>query len=118
MIAPTELFALLSDETRFRSLLLLHNKKELCVCELQHILGGIQPKISRHLALLRRSGLVLDRRKGQWVYYRINPKLPSWSQDMLTQLSAELKKREPYRSDFKKLEKLSCEQLCTSKNGC
>ena len=53
MITPTELFTLLSDQTRLRCILLLIKEKEVCVCEFTHILNSIQPKISRHLAYLR-----------------------------------------------------------------
>jgi len=51
----------------------------------------IQPKISRHLALLRSLGLLQDRRQGQWVYYSINPNLPDWCVEVLNTLkNAEL----------------------------
>jgi ArsR family transcriptional regulator len=46
-------------------------------------LDDSQPKISRHLAQLRSSGLLLDRRQGQWVYYRLNPELPAWVHEIL-----------------------------------
>ncbi|MNF06466.1 HTH-type transcriptional repressor AseR [compost metagenome] len=46
-------------------------------------LDDSQPKISRHLAQLRSSGLLLDRRQGQWVYYRLNPDLPGWVREVL-----------------------------------
>jgi ArsR family transcriptional regulator len=46
-------------------------------------LDDSQPKISRHLAQLRSSGLLLDRRQGQWVYYRLNPQLPAWVHEVL-----------------------------------
>ena len=75
---PLTFYKALADDTRLRSLLLIQREGELCVCELMAALDEIQPKISRHLALLRRVGLVLDRRQGQWVYYRINPALPDW----------------------------------------
>ncbi|MGZ5011087.1 MAG: transcriptional regulator, partial [Methylobacter sp.] len=42
-----------------------------------------QPKISRHLAQLRQSNLLLDSREGQWVYYQINPELPAWVFEIL-----------------------------------
>lgn len=103
MIAPDELFNLLSDQTRLRCLLLLQREGELCVCELGHVIGSLQPKISRHLALMRRSGLLLDERKSQWVYYRINPKLNPWIQQVLATTLTGLKNLEPYRSDFKKM---------------
>ena len=82
-IQTNQLFQLLSDETRLRSLLLLLQEGELCVCELTHALGESQPKISRHLATLRDAGVVTDRRQGQWIYYQINPALPEWAQEIL-----------------------------------
>ena len=83
MITPTEVFKSLADETRVRAILLIAEQGELCVCELMCALGDSQPKISRHLAQLRSNGLLLDRRQGQWVYYRLNPSLPEWVQVML-----------------------------------
>lgn len=83
MITPPEVFKSLADETRARATLLIVNQGELCVCELMCALEDSQPKISRHLAQLRSSGLLLDRRQGQWVYYRLNPELPGWVHDLL-----------------------------------
>jgi len=83
MITPPDLFKSLADETRARAALLIAEQGELCVCELMCALGDSQPKISRHLAQLRTSGLLLDRRQGQWVYYRLNPQLPGWVHDLL-----------------------------------
>ncbi|MBA6100248.1 metalloregulator ArsR/SmtB family transcription factor [Pseudomonas juntendi] len=83
MITPPEVFKCLADETRTRATLLIASLGELCVCELMCALDDSQPKISRHLAQLRGSGLLLDRRQGQWVYYRLNPELPAWVSDML-----------------------------------
>lgn len=83
MITPPEVFKSLADETRTRATLLIAHQGELCVCELVCALDDSQPKISRHLAQLRSSGLLLDRRQGQWVYYRLNPDLPVWVTEML-----------------------------------
>lgn len=83
MITPPEVFKSLADETRARATLLIANQGELCVCELMCALDDSQPKISRHLAQLRSSGLLLDRRQGQWVYYRLNPNLPAWVHEIL-----------------------------------
>ncbi|MCQ4272062.1 metalloregulator ArsR/SmtB family transcription factor [Pseudomonas kuykendallii] len=83
MITPPEVFRNLADETRARATLLIASQGELCVCELVCALDDSQPKISRHLAQLRSSGLLRDRRQGQWVYYRLNPELPAWVQEML-----------------------------------
>ncbi len=81
----TSLFKALSDETRLLSLLLLQSQGELCVCELMVALDESQPKISRHLAQLRKTGLLSDRRQGQWVFYRISSSLPDWSRNILEQ---------------------------------
>jgi ArsR family transcriptional regulator len=83
MITPTQLFKCLSDETRLRCVVLLRKEGRLCVCELTHALDLLQPKISRHLAQLRQSNLLLDSREGQWVYYQINPELPAWAFEIL-----------------------------------
>lgn len=80
---PTQLFKCLSDETRLKLLLLIHAEQELCVCELTCALEDIQPKISRHLAQLKKHGLLLDRKQKQWVYYRVNPALADWIQTLL-----------------------------------
>ena len=64
------LFAALSDRTRLR-LLNLMNGREVCVCYFVEILRQSQPKISRHLAYLRRAGVVAARREGKWMHYRI-----------------------------------------------
>lgn len=79
-----QLFHLLSDSTRLRCVLLMASEGELCVCELTHALEMIQPKISRHLALLREAGLVTTRRQGQWIFYRLDRRLPSWATTIVT----------------------------------
>lgn len=81
------LFKALADETRLRCVLLIQLEGELCVCELMAALEEVQPKISRHLALLKQHQLLLDRRQGQWIYYRINPELPTWIKNLLTQVA-------------------------------
>ncbi|WOL25945.1 metalloregulator ArsR/SmtB family transcription factor [Pseudomonas fragi] len=83
MLSPAALFKCLSDETRARATLLIAREGEICVCELVCALDESQPKVSRHLAQLRGCGLLLDRRQGQWVYYRLNPQLPDWVRSVL-----------------------------------
>ena len=65
-------FHALADETRLRVLELLRTG-ERCVCELSAGAGVTQPRLSYHLRALREAGILLDRRQGRWVYYRINP---------------------------------------------
>jgi len=68
MIEMVDLLKALADETRLRIMALLC-KKEMCVCELCEVLEESQPKVSRHLAMLRSMGLVQDERRSQWVFY-------------------------------------------------
>ena len=75
----TDFFKCLSDPTRLSIVQLLLQHDEICVCELTDYLQLSQPKISRHLALLRTHGVLMDQRKGQWVYYRLHPELPDWA---------------------------------------
>ncbi|HGS4673733.1 MULTISPECIES: metalloregulator ArsR/SmtB family transcription factor [Vibrio] len=83
MFDPILLYKALSEETRLKSLLLMQKKGELCVCDLMQALNLSQPKVSRHLAELRKHELVLDERRGKWVYYRINPALVPWVKQVL-----------------------------------
>lgn len=94
-----QLFKALSDTTRLRCLMLLVNHDELCVCELTHTLSLPQPKISHHLATLRRAGLVTDRKAGLWVYYRLNTELPEWVSEVLHSSAAGVATEEPYGAD-------------------
>ncbi len=106
-ITADSLFASLANDTRLRSLMLLMGHDELCVCELTHALGVAQPHISRHLALLRESGLVTDRRKGLWVHYRINPDLPDWVVSVLRDSFDGVSDQYPFRDDAAALTKMA-----------
>lgn len=66
------MFRAFSDPTRLRILSLL-KAGELCVCDLVRVIGVPQPKVSRHLAYLRKAGLVTSRKQGLWMYYRLAP---------------------------------------------
>lgn len=79
----TLLFKSLADESRLLVVLLLLDKGELCVCDLQSALQISQPKMSRHLAELRKQGLLQGDRRGKWVYYRLDNALPQWVMDIL-----------------------------------
>ena len=68
-------FSALADPTRLATLRLLWDGEEHCVCELMPKLGATQSRMSRHMATLKATGLVTDRRDRQWVRYRINPDL-------------------------------------------
>lgn len=93
----------LADRTRLRILMLLADGSELCVCELTQALELVQPKISRHLAILRESGLLRDRRAGLWVYYRLHPELPDWAREVVSALKSGSADEALYRQDAERL---------------
>ncbi|WP_353141835.1 metalloregulator ArsR/SmtB family transcription factor [Acinetobacter pragensis] len=84
-----DFFKCLSDPTRLDILKLILARENVCVCEITAQLQLNQPKISRHLALLRNFSILLDERKGQWVYYRLNPNLPAWANAVLDVLKSQ-----------------------------
>ena len=108
-LSPTDVFKSLADDTRLRIALLLASAGELCVCELTESLQASQPKISRHLSLLRTSGVLLDRRQGQWVYYRLHPELPAWVLSILQQTLAA--NQQWLADDLQRLQAMPCGPL-------
>ena len=89
----------LSDQTRLRILMLVRREGELCVCELTHALELSQPKISRHLAVLREAGIVQSRREGLWVYYSLYSNLPDWAFNILDSVLQGAESIDPFASD-------------------
>lgn len=81
---PVTFYKCLADDLRLSTLLLIIAEQELCVCELMAALNeDSQPKVSRHLAQLRKAGILADRKTRQWVFYSINPDLPQWMKEVL-----------------------------------
>lgn len=78
MEMATTVFSTLADPIRLRALALISKHGELCVCELVAALDLPQPKVSRHLAVMRDAGLLRDRRDAQWVLYALSPDMPEW----------------------------------------
>jgi ArsR family transcriptional regulator len=83
---PQPIFEAFADPTRRRILALLADQGELCVCELTAALDQGQPKISRHLATLKEAALVIPRRSGTWMHYRLDPALSPWVVGLLQSL--------------------------------
>jgi ArsR family transcriptional regulator, arsenate/arsenite/antimonite-responsive transcriptional repressor len=103
------LFKALADKTRLRILALLGNT-EVCVCHIHDSLGLPQPTVSRHLAYLRRSGLVAARRDGVWMHYRVsrslNPVIQGFvmaAVNALQQLPATTQDRKQFQRSFGQL---------------
>ena len=103
------LFKALADKTRLRILALLGNN-EVCVCHIHDSLGLPQPTVSRHLAYLRKSGLVAVRRDGVWMHYQVSRSLSPVIQDIvaaavaaLQQLPATTQDRKQFQRSFGQL---------------
>lgn len=89
--------------------MLLQRGTELCVCELIDALKMAQPKISRHLAILRERGIVLDRRNGLWIYYRLHPELPDWALDAINAVARGSSDKQPFAQDQQRLARMQSE---------
>ena len=100
-------FQALGDNTRLR-LLNLIGDQEVCVCYFVEILGGPQPKISRHLAYLRSAGIVQARREGKWMHYRIVMPPHIGASQLLKQTLDSLQDDKAMQQDRTRLAKACC----------
>jgi ArsR family transcriptional regulator len=101
------LFRALADRTRLRLLNLIADK-EICVCYFVQILKISQPKISRHLAYLRRAGIVAARRQGRWMHYRLVAPGDAVASAILKETLAHLRQTPDMHGDLRKLETSCC----------
>jgi ArsR family transcriptional regulator len=99
------IYQCLCDETRLRILNLLL-EGELCVCHIQEILGEAQVKVSKHLAYLRRRGLVESRRKANWIVYRLPARQPAELSANLACLQDCAREHPVFRADAARLRRL------------
>ena len=99
-----------ADPTRLRLLNLLASEDEVCVCHLVEVLGTNQPKVSRHLAYLKRAGLVTDRKDGLWVYYRLSSSLNKHCQRLIECLNACASEATEMQSDIHMLRHIHTHQ--------
>src|SRR5829696_7039730 len=100
-------FRALADRTRLRLLNLLRTD-EVCVCFFVETLKTNQPKISRHLAYLRRAGIVGVRREGQWMHYRIVEPPDSGAAQVLKDVMSWLANDQEMQRDRDRLVKVCC----------
>jgi len=98
------MFRAFSDRTRLRILHLLL-PGELCVCHIVDVLDLSQPKVSRHLAYLRRTGLVLARKEGLWSYYRLAPAQSAFHEKLLQCLGTCFREVPELTQDAQRLKK-------------
>jgi ArsR family transcriptional regulator, arsenate/arsenite/antimonite-responsive transcriptional repressor len=101
------LFRALADPTRLRLLNLIADR-DICVCYFVEILGISQPKISRHLAYLRRAGIAAARRQGRWMHYRLVVPEDAVASSILKETLKHLRERPDMQRDFSRLDTACC----------
>jgi len=101
------LFKALADRTRLR-LLNLMGADEVCVCYFVEVLGTNQPKISRHLAYLRRAGVVAARRDGKWMHYRVVAPAGAHAARVFEEVRAWISEDREMQQDRARLVRLCC----------
>jgi ArsR family transcriptional regulator len=102
-----DLFKALADRTRLR-LVSLIGDSEVCVCFLVTILKTSQPKISRHLAYMRRAQIVEARREGKWMHYRLVDPPDEHAARILREVRAGLAEHPELQRDREKLHQMCC----------
>ena len=106
-----QFFKSLSDETRLRILhLLLYG--ELCICDLIEVLELSQSKVSRHMAYLKHSGLVNDRREGVWIYYSLKEPQSKIHEYQIRCIRDCFEEYELFKKDVLRLKSLEVKKSC------
>lgn len=87
--------------------MLIQAEGEVCVCEMTFALEVSQPKISRHLAVMREAGVVEPRREGTWIHYRMSPDLSAWAQEVMALTHQHIQRLTPFTDDRKRLQRMN-----------
>jgi ArsR family transcriptional regulator len=114
VVVPTDIVYILkalADENRIRILNLLRNR-ELCVCDIEAVLGIKQSNTSRHLTKLKMAGIIVSAKKSQWVYYRLNDPTFQKFPFLSMIISDEVEKINICKDDLVLLEKLKASNRC------
>lgn len=114
VITLVELFKALSEESRLRILALLM-KREMCVCEIEACLNMTQSNASRHLTVLKKSGILESYKMAQWAYYRIDETFKKENENLWSYLQVKLKELPTYQVDFEESIKCNELNLCCNK---
>lgn len=102
-----QLFRALADPTRLR-LINLMSEQEICVCYFTEVIAAPQPKISRHLAYLRRAGLVAARRQGKWMHYRLTMPHDPHAATIVKSTIEALRQSKEMQRDRERLDRACC----------
>jgi len=105
-----EIFKILSDTNRLRILNILYGK-ELCVCELEYLLGISQSNLSKHLRLMSQAGFLESRRQNKFAYYKINETVLKEHPFLITILEKELIKETDFLEEITKRQQYEVSEL-------
>lgn len=105
MKVDTEVYKALSDESRLRMLNILM-QRELCVCEIEAVLGMSQSNVSRHLTKLKNAGIVGSKKHSQWAYYHMHEDFKVNNPHLYTHLTNSARQAEVLVRDIEKLRDL------------
>jgi ArsR family transcriptional regulator, arsenate/arsenite/antimonite-responsive transcriptional repressor len=111
LVSAPDLFRAFADATRLRILNLLL-EGELCVCDLCELLEEVQPKVSRHLAYLRRAGLVTVRQHGKWKFYAVPDRPAAPARTLLDCVGSCLRQLDELTRDIEHLQRLPKRNVC------
>jgi ArsR family transcriptional regulator, arsenate/arsenite/antimonite-responsive transcriptional repressor len=106
-----DIFKALSEESRLRILALLI-QREMCVCEIEICLKMTQSNASRHLTMLRKSGILESYKSAQWTYYRIDKKFIKEHKDLWNYLQLRLKEIPTFQLDSEECAKCNAMDVC------
>lgn len=113
MKLPVQIFKALADETRLRIVALFLVEGELCVCDIIAAIKLPQSTVSRHLAYLRKTGIVNDRRCGLWMYYSIADSEDGFQKGLIDFLKLNIAAFPATTTDLECLEHIGKDILCT-----
>jgi ArsR family transcriptional regulator, arsenate/arsenite/antimonite-responsive transcriptional repressor len=98
----TEIFKALADDNRLRIVNVLLGG-ELCVCEIEYLLGMTQTNVSRHLKILKTAGIIERNKQAQWIHYRIREDFRNGNPDLLEHLKKEMDTHTVCKADTARL---------------
>ena len=107
------LFKALSEESRLRILAMLL-EREMCVCEIEICLNMTQSNASRHLTVLKNSGILDCYKQAQWAYYKISESFKLENKELWNYLQIQLKQLKTYQQDFNECVKCKEKDICSN----
>ena len=110
----TEIYKALSDESRLRIINILL-QRELCVCEIESVLGMSQTNVSRHLNKLKQTGIVVSKKESQWAYYRMSEAFIENNLSLVAHLRSKFCLSEELLRDVDKI--IALHELCHQPGG-